>query len=266
MIIIDENGRLFKRVNIIDFLIVVFIVLFFLPTIYYAGKLYMKTRQINKAAVAENQDEQFQKLELNLIINKIKPESVKLFSVGDKEIGEKGEVIGEIVSMDAPEPVTYKVQLNNMKKLISEDPILKRIPVVMKLKVQVKPPYLFYNNRPITENDPIYFNTKKYQAEVLLLPQRETVEEVKSINVSKEEVAVLSRAVNSINQDLFVLKSEVAKIVSSMQNISTRPEDSRINHFMKSNEGIISRLDRLEDKINLILTSPKIKKLLRGQR
>lgn len=165
MKVIDEKGRLFSKINVIDFLVILFFI-FLVPMFYFAYKIMTQ---------AEPQKREFFEIEKNCLLIKLKPELLELISIGDKELNENGEVIGEIVSLDKIEPYRYEFDIGKNQKLIKEDPILKQIEAKLKLEVEVKQDKPFYKNLEIRTKSPLTFETKKYSLYFVPLDREEWI-------------------------------------------------------------------------------------------
>ena len=84
----DEKGRLFGKINIIDLTIIVFCI-FILPIFYYGGKLYKKHQETIHMLELELAEEirrnEFPEIEFNCLFLDVKPEIIHLIKVGDEE-------------------------------------------------------------------------------------------------------------------------------------------------------------------------------------
>lgn len=119
--------------------------------------------------MTEVQERKFIEIKLNFIFNKLEPKILDLISVGDKEIDENGQVIGEILYLGKAEPFTYEININGDKKLTIEDPIFKKILATLKIKAELRQNMLYYKDKQILLNSPIDFKTDKYQVEIVCL-------------------------------------------------------------------------------------------------
>ncbi|MFH1202726.1 MAG: DUF4330 family protein [Candidatus Omnitrophota bacterium] len=158
MKIIDENGRLFGKLNIIDFLIIVSLICF-ITMFYFGYRLFSaKPKFSKKDFIEEVFDCQFIKLE---------PQIAKLISVGDKELNESGEVIGEIISLGEVGPYEYKIKVGPKEEFLKTDKNLKQISARLKLIVGVRPDGLYYKYSPIALNSIFDFATEKYSVKAI---------------------------------------------------------------------------------------------------
>ncbi|MDD4899230.1 MAG: DUF4330 family protein [Candidatus Omnitrophica bacterium] len=219
MKIIDEKGRLFGKVNIIDFL-VIFLLLLFIPGIYYGHKIFKKP--VDKMSNRRS----FVEIEIPCIFIKVKPETLKLMAAGDKEFNLKGDQLGEISELGKSKPYQYKFYVSgedpNLKlPLIKEDPLLKEVPAKLKIKAEIiNNKDLFYKERQIKLDAPLEFKTSQY-----------VVEAIPFNEIQKEKLIPVR-----VNVNFSGLSPELSDLVSE-------------GHIEKNNEGkIIGTLKEVLDK------------------
>lgn len=153
MKIIDEKGRLFAKINIIDFLIIV-ILLSLAPALYFGYKIMTKTAVIS--------DKEYIEIETSFRLIKLQPDILKLISIGDKELNEDGRITGEIVSLGQSEPYKYEFDIGRNQKIIKKDPILIEIAARLKLTIEIKEGKPYYKDNEIRFGSIVEFNTSKY--------------------------------------------------------------------------------------------------------
>ena len=155
MKIIDDRGKLFGKINVIDFASILFL-LSLVPMFYFGYKILTdKPRVITRGKV-------FIETEIDCQLIKIKPELVNIISIGDKELNENGETIGEIVSLGKSMLYKYEFDIGQNQKIIKEDPILKQIEARLRLKVEVKKEKPFYKDREIRIGSPLEFKANNF--------------------------------------------------------------------------------------------------------
>lgn len=158
---IDEKGRLFEKINVIDLLIIA-LLLCFIPLILFSHKLLLSKRLDGK-----NLREVIEiPLKFNLL--KIRPEVLRLIALGDKELDKKDNPIGEVIWIGEPQIFQHEFNVGANEIIVEDDPLLKKLPVILRLKVEVRENSIYYNDRPITFNYPIIFQTKKYTLQAFL--------------------------------------------------------------------------------------------------
>jgi hypothetical protein len=195
MKIIDDKGRLLGKINVIDFLVITFFIS--LTPMFYLGYKIFHTKQN-----VEIQKKEFKKIELNLVFKKISPQVLGLISVGDKETGETKETIGEISDLGEARPYGYEVNVGSSKKTII-DSVLKDLPVIMRIKAEVRQNNLYYKDRQISDNSVIDFVTDKYRVEALYEPVLAT---------NDNRLGDISNRTNAIQQKLKELKNEESQL------------------------------------------------------
>ena len=159
MRIIDEKGRLFGKINIIDFLII-FLLFFITPVFYFEYKLFKKDVPVKPAGF-------FKTIEIPCVLINIKPEVFKVVARGDKEIDQNQVKIGEIISIGDVRPHIYKIMLGKNEFKSIEDGVLKDVPVVMKIDVSIEENRAYYKDRLISLDSAFDFNTDKYSVQVM---------------------------------------------------------------------------------------------------
>jgi len=179
MKIIDEKGKLFGKINIIDFLVILF---FFclLPIFYFGYKV------LTKKPIQVEKPRQVTDVNISCKFIKVEPQTLEQIKVGDKEINDKGVVTGEIIWIGDSSPYQYKFNIGSGELINMEDSVLKELFARIKLKAEIKENGLFFNSTQVLINSPIVFKTNKY--EITFLPVREGSEkqEIKEIKEIKE--------------------------------------------------------------------------------
>ena len=170
MKIIDKKGRLFGKINVIDFMVIL-VFLFLVPAFYFGYKLLYERPRLDVP------EREFIDIETNFRLIKLKPELLEIISVGDRELDKKGQVIGEIISLNQIVPYKYEFDLGGDQKIIKEDPILKQIDAKLKLKAEFKEGRAYYKKNEIKIGSPLKFITSKYSlltvpVEVIILEER----------------------------------------------------------------------------------------------
>ena len=188
MRIIDEKGRLFGKINLIDFLVIL-LLLFLMPVFYFGYKL------VNKKPVIESLKKEFIEIETDCTLIKLEPEVLKVISIGDKEQDESGQVIGEIISLGQSEPYRYEFDIGGEQKITEEDPVLKQVEARLKLMAEVKEDKPYYKDREIRVGLPFEFKTDKYTLNAIPIKKKEFIEtemDYRFIKVKPELVKTIS--------------------------------------------------------------------------
>ena len=221
MKIIDEKGKLFGRINVIDFLVLLFF-LGLTPMFYFGYKIFNKKPPQNTPAAIVEAPKTFIETELNFILNKLEPETAQLILKGDREVNEKGEVIAEIISLGKAIPVAYEIDLGNQQKLIKDDPVLKKIPALLKIKAEFKDNVLYYKEKPIKINSVIDFITAKYKLEALYPPVAGAIAASEAGDKIKDALMPLEQKISLLNQEIGILKERIRMIESSQGEIKQK--------------------------------------------
>lgn len=224
MKIIDEKGKLFGKINVIDFLVLLFF-LCLTPMFYFGYKIFNKKPPQNTPAPIAPTIEApkiFIETELNFILNKLKPKTARLILKGDREVNEKGEVIAEIISLGRILPVTYEIDLGDQQKLIKDDPALKKIPALLKIKAEFKDNVLYYKGKPIKINSAIDFVSAKYKLEALYPPVAGAIAAPEDGDNIKDALMPLEQKISLLNQEIGALKERIRMIESSQGEIKQK--------------------------------------------
>ena len=174
MKVIDEKGKLFGKINVIDFMVILFF-LGFIPVLYFGSKIISVRPSIEE-------EKEFIEIDVNCKFSKIKPNVLKLIKIGDKETDYKGVTIGEIIWLGEIAPYVHNLDLVSGHYITQEEGELKEMAVKLKIKAAIKGNALYYKYSQILFNSPIIFKTDKYELE--FVPKEEKViEETGKINL-----------------------------------------------------------------------------------
>ena len=187
MKIMDEKGRLFGRINVIDFIVILFL-LCLTPIFYFAYKVSAKKPEQISAPIF------FKETEIYCKFAMLSPEILKMIAVGDKQRDENNAVIGEIIWLGEAKSNKYVFDLGAGEIKTEEDPILKELPARLKLKAKIKSNSLYYDDRQIMINSPIEFKTDKYT--ISAIPDIEKIESIESIENTKLDFYVILKGID----------------------------------------------------------------------
>lgn len=174
--IIDEKGRLFGKINVIDFLVIIF--LFSLMPMFYLG--YKISRQSKKPIVEE--PKVFTEVDLYCKFIKVNPTTLKQITVGDKEIDESGATIGELTWVGEGKPYEYKLVIGTKEPISREDLQLKEVLVRLKIKANIRESSLYYKDSQVILNSPFNFITSKYTIKAIPI-RKDIVGTVRTVKV-----------------------------------------------------------------------------------
>lgn len=219
MKIIDEKGMLFGKINVIDFLVVIFF-LSLIPMFYFGYIIFNSKPSSPLAQNIEAQEKEFIGTELNFIFKKIPLNILSLISVGDKEIGKEKEIVGEILSLGEFKPYSYEISIGSTKKVIV-DSVLKDLPVTLRIKAEVKQSNLYYKDRQIGDNAAIDFVTDKYRLEAFYMPNLiesnnkvETVSD--SIKIIQQKQKEVEYAVSKLQNKVYFLENKIGLVENAL--------------------------------------------------
>lgn len=154
--IIDEKGKLFGFVNIVDLLVAIIII----GVIAVVG-----IRLTSNARNAEGQNPLDGKKEIyvTLYANSIVPEVADTLKVGDKLVANNVFTNAEIVSIDVA-PAAYVSTNYEGEVILTEHPIWKDITVVIKDTVNASSPILKAGNQEARVNYSFILKTQQFEA------------------------------------------------------------------------------------------------------
>lgn len=240
MKIIDEKGRLFGKINVIDFSVILFLICL-MPFFYFGYKIFIKRPE--PAKLSELVPKKIIEREIKVDFIKLAPEDLKVISLGDKERDKNGQAIGEIINLGEPKAQIYEIDIGGNKKLVTKDSILQYMSATLKIKAELRQNMLYYKDKQILLDSSIDFKTDKYQVEAVCASLGEV-----SPPLSKEKVG--TKFPLSL-KDVITLKNVIKRI-----NALEKEIDDIAN--------IIKRINTLEKKVDIIssFSNRKIKKLI----
>jgi len=207
MKIIDEKGRLFGRINVIDFLVIIFLISF-IPLLYLMRKTISKR---NVPAPVVEIKEYFAQIEMSCRLIKLEPNTIKSIAVGDKELDDNGEVIGEIVWIGETRPWQYNIKIGDSEPVVKQDPKLKEIYAKLKFTTAIKESNIYYKDRQVVLDSPLYFKTGKYMAEVVPA----LGEGIKKVtNIAQDQVRITRKVAANLNLTFKDLSDSIARLIS----------------------------------------------------
>lgn len=217
MKIIDEKGKLFGKINIIDFLVILFL-FFLVPMFYFGYKITREKPKISKevAELVEPPKEPVE-IELNCLLVKLRPQIASIISAGDKELDKNGDTIGEIVSLGKPLPYVYQFDVGITKKIKKEDLVLKQIPATLKIKAETRENNMYYKGSQILDNKAFEFKTDKYQIEVMpmfkIIPEYNDLESILGrVNTLDEQIADVKGIIFNIEVAINRMQKEINRL------------------------------------------------------
>lgn len=240
--IIDEQGRLFRKINIIDFLVLL-ILLCFIPTLYFGYKLY------NRKPIHVEENKIFTDIGINCVFKMVEPEVLKIIAVGDKEIDGKEAVRGEIVWVGKDKPYQQKFILGPDSIITKDHSRLKELFAKLFLMAEVKDSALFYKDKQILVNAPIEFKTDKYTLTAIPIATEDEIS-MKIVNVdlyvmfnelSADTLRLISTGDREVDKD--------GKVIAEILDIE-KVENDKLEIDLGNNNFIIAE-DSSRKQINV---------------
>lgn len=118
MKLVDEKGRLFGVINVIDFLAILFLLLL-TPMFYFGYRIFHSS--VSKTKIEEKKKIVDTSIDIWVMFKNLEPEAIKLISAGDKEIDSDGKVIIEILEVSKIEPNFITIKLSENDIVTKED-------------------------------------------------------------------------------------------------------------------------------------------------
>ena len=142
MKLVDENGKIFGKVNLVDLIVLVLIV-----AIAAAGIIRVSSKKLN-ADNSEASADGDQYCYVTLLSSLVVPEVAEGLNIGDKLVANNAFTDSEVVSVDVA-PAAYVVTNSEGKAVYSEHPLWKDVTVVVKEKVNPKSVILKVGNQEV---------------------------------------------------------------------------------------------------------------------
>lgn len=257
MKIIDEKGRLFGKINVIDFSVILFL-LTLTPMFYFGYKIFRKKPVEPKV---------YTEIEINCKFIKVKPEVLKLIAIGDKDTDNEDTMIGEIIWLGETEPYQYKLNIGGDAVITREDSELKEIYAKLKLKSEIKNNILYCKDKQIAIGSPIDFKTNKYTITFVPLIEKEIAKVDLEIYVVFKELTEDVLKQISIGDKELDEKGEVAAEILSIGKIdnSTREINLGAGNFALSEDSYKKQVNvkvrlrcQMTDKKELYFKNKKV--------
>jgi hypothetical protein len=138
---IDDKGRLFGMINVIDFLVLAFLICL-IPMLYFGYRII-------GLQSPEPPSSKYKEVYLNCQLVKLRPDIAKKVSINDRELSRKGSIIGEVIDLGEIRPD-------------DSDPSLKQRYALLKLRLEFKGSGLVYGDNVVDYNSEIIFKTNEY--------------------------------------------------------------------------------------------------------
>ena len=151
MNIIDKNGRLFGKINIID-LSVMLILLFAMPVFIFSYKAMTARENAQKIWVT-----------VNVKAFRTVPQLSEVIKSEDVEMEDRGRKIGVLVKIDSITSSSMLVLASDGAHFtLVNDPTVKDLTVTLRLLCKNNSGFLYYKNFPIKMGSTVTFSTNLY--------------------------------------------------------------------------------------------------------
>lgn len=171
---IDKDGRIFGRFNIIDFFAVILLSLGILAAFYLH-------RIIKKPYISKDIQKLMVELELNCSAVKVKPEVVNLIAVGDKEISKDGTLAAEVIWLGTPQEYGYKDEIDRVGDSLRISTELKEVPMRLRINAEISDDGFYFHGKQIVSNAPMEFTTEKYSIKIMPAKKDDRMRDVELI-------------------------------------------------------------------------------------
>lgn len=229
--IIDEKGRVFGIINLIDFLVIAFLLLM-APLVYFGYKVIVMQRP---QPVRSNIKEVF----LNCQFTRLNPGIAEKIAVGDKEMDARGFVTGEIIELS---PVIADSMADG----------LKRRNVYLRLRLEFKEADLFYKDNLILYDSEFVFVTNKYSSVVKV---KEELMQMLKVNISLKE---LNEETVSLIAPGDKEKDSAGMTIAEIVNVGKPVESSFELELNRGKFTIVKIIDKKQITTEMILRCQKI--------
>jgi len=162
MKIVDEKGRVFGKINIIDFIILIFLISL-MPIFYYGYRLFYSVNYYDIQGLKD--------IEVMGIVYDISPEILSKINRGDKDLDANRKTIAEIIDVGKLEKLKREVKIGK-ESIIIEDTGLN---IKLRLRGKIKDNSFLFKNEKILDYKPFNFTSSKYSLEVFLKKHQEGI-------------------------------------------------------------------------------------------
>lgn len=263
MKIIDEKGRLFGKINVIDFLVILFLISL-TPMFYYGYKIFNAPPPPPPPLHLIKGELYY---DIDVVFKDIPERMVKMIQAGDREIDSNKSTIGEIIEINGIESESYQIEYSISG--VKQTDILgvgdkKRVKARMRLLVE--PQFdnsVTYKGVRINYGQAVEFKTDTYIIRGMFSPpppQKQVIVNVRVDNVIPEiyrfvktgdvmKIPEIRESTDNLQKEKKYIKIAEIKRIISMENVKRefyslkRDELVQIDH--PSLKNIILEIDAL---------------------
>jgi|GEM_PF-3553081 len=164
MKIIDENGKLFGKINIIDFFALLLLV--FLVLAAYSGY-----NVFNKRTTLNEKSPVFMPMDMYIVFKDLDPKLLELISAGDTELDIKGMTLAQIMNIYKVENNFIEFKLSEEDVFAKEDALRRQITAKVMLLTTLDGNSVIYKGSPVKFGTAVTFKTKKYVINGIIIPE-----------------------------------------------------------------------------------------------
>ncbi len=161
MKIIDEKGRLFGKINLLDLVVVLFVVVI----IGFIGSKLVS----NPESYAVSQGDNVKKMYVTVKCQLVTDSFANSIQPGDKLLAQNAYTGGEVYSIDSIEPAEYTGVDDKGQVVISKHPYLKDVTVTLVTDQNIESPVLKVNGQEARVGVKIFFKTQKVESSSLIM-------------------------------------------------------------------------------------------------
>ncbi len=162
MKLIDEKGKIFGKINLIDFLVILFLI--GLTPIFYLGNEVLSRKKIVK---------DFKKVSVQVKCAGVMPELASVFHEGDVVKDNDGNAIGVLkkIISDVPSEIITINQFNlrNNDYFLVPNPSGKDVVCLFEINCTEERGVLYFNNYPVKIGSGIVLNTDIYNIQGVII-------------------------------------------------------------------------------------------------
>jgi len=159
MKMVDEKGRIFGKVNIIDFIFVI-LLLSVIPVFYYGNRL---------AAMKKPAERNYEKVIAEIKFLKIMPELALVLREGDVDKGPGGNAAGVLKRIISSKNSRFAALGNNDQVVIMEDPTTRDIQASFELNCTNENGALDFEGYPVKIGSSVVFTTDLYSMQGIVV-------------------------------------------------------------------------------------------------
>ncbi|MBI3584507.1 MAG: DUF4330 domain-containing protein [Nitrospinae bacterium] len=214
MKIIDEKGRLFGKINVIDFLVILFLISL-TPMVYYGYKIFNAPPPPPPPPPPPLLQDYQTGINVYVLFKNLQDGIVEKIVINDKELDGEGRVIAEVLSIE-------KIESNKLTGGINTIVDIARKQVIVKMLINVNVTtgnQMLFKGEVISENKVIKFKTDKYAIDGIIVShpfQEWLIVKVRFNGLIDEMVKLINKG----DYDSNIAKVKDAPIIESQKSLS----------------------------------------------